>query len=328
VSVSGNTITLRALEAAKADGAWTKDALWGLKWEGGYAQVGKIERTDGREVTRSLTLMNGDLKPGQQVVLESFAFAGDPMTALGIPFDEVTVKSPLGNFPAWHIPGAKTTWAIFVHGKGSDRREALRLLPTFKDLGYASLVITYRNDVDLPLSNDGYYDFGETEWEDLAAAVGHATAHGAKDVVLIGYSMGGALVTNFQYKSPLGSKVRAVVLDAPVLDFGAVIDLGGQQRSLPRWLTWIGKSIAGVRFGFDWRDRDYLKQAEHLNAPILLFHGEDDTMVPITSSDRLAQLRPDLVTYVRTKATHVRSWNLDPEAYTGHVKAFLTAHAP
>ena len=52
-------------------------------------------------------------------------------------------------------------------------------------------------------SADGYHRYGQTEWEDLAAAIQYALDHGAEDVVLVGYSMGGAIVVSLLYRSPL-----------------------------------------------------------------------------------------------------------------------------
>jgi len=47
-------------------------------------------------------------------------------------------------------------------------------------------------------------------------------------------------------------------------------------------------------------------------------------VVPVETSDALAQARPDLVTYHRVpEATHARSWNIDPEKYEAAVRKFL-----
>ncbi len=44
----------------------------------------------------------------------------------------------------------------------------------------------------------------------------------------------------------------------------------------------------------------------------------------MTTSDALAEARPDIVTYVRTAGVgHVRSWNADPAASEASVQDFL-----
>jgi alpha-beta hydrolase superfamily lysophospholipase len=143
-------------------------------------------------------------------------------------------------------------------------------------------------------------------------------------VILVGYSMGGAIVTNFLYRAPLAAKVRGVILDAPMLDLGSAIDHGVRQRGLPVFLSGIGKFLAQVRFDVDWKALNYLSRASELDVPILLFHGDADTVVPVETSDALAHARPDLVTYHRVpEATHARSWNIDPEKYEAAVRKFL-----
>ena len=122
----------------------------------------------------------------------------------------------------------------------------------------------------------------------------------------------------------LASRVRAAVLDSPLLDFQKVIDLGAEQRSIPGPLTAIGKLTARLRFDIDWGGTDYLARVDELTTPVLLFHGEDDDRVPIETSDALAAARPDLVTYVRVpNTTHGRAWNMDPAAYEQEVVSFL-----
>jgi pimeloyl-ACP methyl ester carboxylesterase len=286
--------------------------------------VGAILRIDDEQVMREFSVIQGAPEIGELARLDSFAFPEDPQEAHGIGFREVTITSELGGFPAWFVEGSGKAWVLFVHGRGASRREALRMLPTVADLGFPSLAITYRNDVEAPASPDGFYRFGKTEWEDLEAAADYALQHGAKELVLVGYSMGGGIVTNFLYESPLAERVRAVILDAPLLDFGAAVDWGVRNVVVPGIVITTGKIIAESRFDLDFDELNYLKRADELTVPILLFHGDDDPTAPVTTSDALAEARPDIVTYVRVAdAGHVRSWNAGPAAYEALVRDFL-----
>ena len=136
--------------------------------------------------------------------------------------------------------------------------------------------------------------------------------------------MGGGIVTSFLYESTLAERVRGVILDAPMLDFGATVDLGARLRGYPSFVTTVGKFVSGFRFDVDWKALDYLKRVEELAVPILLFHGDVDDMVPVETSDALAEARPDIVEYVRIAgAGHVRVWNNDPVAYEKVVSSFI-----
>ena len=324
VALEEGEVTLRATERASADGDWTKDGIFGLEWAGGYGRVGAILRIDDEQVVREFSVIQGAPEIGEPARLDSFAFPGDPEQAHGIPFEEVMFASELGELPAWFVDGPGDTWVIFVHGKGANRREALRMLPTVAGLGLPSLVITYRNDVEAPASPDGFYRYGQTEWRDLAAAADYAIQHGADKLVLVGYSMGGGIVTNFLFESPLAKRVIGVILEAPMLDFGAVFDRVAGERGVPGILATVSKLIVGFRFDVDWGELNYLKRADELAVPILLFHGDADPTVPVATSDALAEARPDIVTYVRGAGVgHVRSWNAGTASYEASVRDFL-----
>jgi uncharacterized protein len=172
--------------------------------------------------------------------------------------------------------------------------------------------------------------YGLSEWRDLAAGIQYALGHGAQRVLLVGYSMGGAVVVSFLERSPLAARVAGVILDAPMLDFGRSVDLGASRQRLPlvglplpQSLTEVAKWIAGWRYGVDWGSLDYLDGAATLQAAILLFHGTADTRVPVATSDELERLGHD-VTYVRVAgADHLGAWNLDPARYDRAVQAFV-----
>jgi pimeloyl-ACP methyl ester carboxylesterase len=191
-----------------------------------------------------------------------------------------------------------------------------------------TLVITYRNDDGAPMSPDGFYRYGATEWEDLEGAVEYALDNGAQKVVLVGYSMGGAIIMGFLERSPLATKVAGVVLDAPMLSFGATVDFSGREEGHPRLAVVVGKAVSRYRFDVDWGAVDYLRRADKLAVPVLLIHGDADKRVPIETSRELAKARPELVIYVEIAgAPHVAAWNVDPAAYQRAMREFLVGMA-
>lgn len=296
----------------------------GLEWPGGYGRIGETIQVDGSQAIREYTQLEGNLAVGELVRIDKFAYPGDPARAHGIPFEEIEFTSPLGKLTAWQINGSEDTWVIFVHGRGASRGEALRMLPVVDRAGLPSLVITYRNDEGAPEDPSGYYWYGITEWQDLEAAARYALANGAADLVVVGYSMGGGIVANFLYQSPLADRVVGVILDSPMLDLGATLDLAAQNRNLPAFLTALVKTISGFRFGIDWEALDYLPRADEISVPILLFHGGADKTVPVSTSETLAESRPDLVTYLLFEdAPHVGAWNVDSATYEAAVSEFI-----
>ncbi|MBI4218507.1 MAG: alpha/beta hydrolase [Chloroflexi bacterium] len=301
---------------------------FGIEGPRGFARIGDIKFADRSEVIRSFELVQGTIDPGDLVRIEKAAFPPNPEAAFGLKYETVPLKGEVGELPAWFIPGKDDTWAIMVHGRRGEKQEALRALRTVADAGLPALVLGYRNDNGVPEDPSGYYQFGRTEWKDVEAGVEYAVEHGAKDVVLVGFSMGGGIVANFMYQSPKADRVVGLVFDSPMLDFSQTIDLAARERNLPGVVADAAKWIASVRYDVDWKALDYLDRVGQLQDPVLLIHGDVDKTVPISISDEFALRRSDIVTYVPFKdATHVGSWNVDPARYESALKRFLTTVA-
>lgn len=325
-AVSGETITIDVSDYSHADE--DRDAVMGLRWEGGYARVGPAAG-DGPLETRSFTLLEGSPPPiGASVAdLDSFAFPGDP-TNVGLEFETVTYPGPSGDLSAWLVPGTGHRWIVAVHGLGASPREFLRLLDATRDLGMPTLIITYRNDPGAPTTEGALILAGQREWEDVAAAVEYATTRGATEVVLYGASMGGALVLSHLLEAP-DAPVIGAVLEAPNADLRRAIDIRSGE-GLPiggpigdSFLA-VGRLIASLRTGIDFDTVDYVARAEALPVPILLFHGREDTSVPFAVGEALAAARPDLIEFHPMEdAGHVRAWNEDPTAYREILSTFL-----
>ena len=313
------------LEKGPDDGEWRLPGKWGLSWDGGSGMIGDIIEYGSDNLVRRYTMADGDPPRSTPALVSSDIYPNDPYLAFGIEYKEVEYETPLGKQDAWQFGGDDDTWAVFVHGHRGIPGDGLSSLPVLRDLGIPALFITYRNDKGQPQDSSGIYQYGLTEWQDLHAAVEYALSQpGARDVVLIGHSMGGGIVVKFLYESSLSSSVTGAVLDSPMMDFNAPVDLGARQRNLPGFVTASVKWIATLRFGLDWNAMDYLKYVDRLDTPILLIHGEDDTRVPKETSNRLAELRPDLVTYsVYPDTTHADAWNTDSGRYERELREFL-----
>jgi pimeloyl-ACP methyl ester carboxylesterase len=330
-SFSGGQVVLhRSGEQVDQDPLPTADE-YGLAWPGGRGVVtGAPQTSAGGRVGRSLRVTTGTAPaPGTRATLQRDVWT-DPRNAYGVDYQDVTYPCAGGRCPAWFVPGTSSTWMVLVHGKGASRTEPLRAMGPALKAGLPVLDISYRNDPGAPLDPSRRHAYGVTEWRDLEAAVRYATGHGAKDVVLFGSSMGGSIVASFLGHSTLASRARAVVLDAPALDFRSTVDWGAAHRTLPvvgtpvpDVLTGTAEWMAGWRYGVDWTAMDYLA-GRWLRVPALVVHGTDDDTVPISTSDRFRAAHPNLVREVRVRGgTHVGSWNVDPQAYQDRESAFL-----
>jgi pimeloyl-ACP methyl ester carboxylesterase len=306
-----------------------RPGVYGLDWLGGHAILGQIVAEDDDTVTRRLRAVQGYLVPEMDVGIEANVFSGDPQQAFGIPFDDVAIPGELGPMPAWAIPGRGDTWAIVVHGINGTQGVGLRVVPALRRAGLPTLAIAYREDQGAPPSPDGFHHMGLTEWRDLAAAARYALAHGARRLILVGYSMGGAIVAQFMQRSPLASRVDGLVLDAPVLDWRETLEFNTTEMGFPSVATLPLEWAIGARIDADWDSLDAHEHTDDFQLPILLFHGDDDKVVPIEGSEDFARELPRWVTFHRAPhAGHVEAWNVDPKLYERRLEAFLTLIAP
>ncbi len=302
-----------------------RPGVYGILWQGGHAIVGPVIRSDAGSVTRQLRRVDGYyLRPGMKVALDSDVYAGNPRQALGLPFSAVSVPGELGPMPAWLIPGRSRTWAIVVHGLNGDQQGGLRIAPVLHRAGLPTMLISYREDLGAPPSPDGLHHMGQTEWRDLEAAVRYALRHGARRVLLAGYSMGGAIVAQLMQHSPLAKRVAGLLLDSPALDWKSILEYNSRQMGLPSLLAVPVEWAIDVRIDPDWESLDALRHPEAFRLPVLLFHGAEDGTVPISDSEELARELPNRVTFYRVpRADHTESWNVDPRLYDRRLTAFL-----
>ncbi len=303
--------------------------------ETGHARVGEIITSDDDSVTRAMIGVDfGDLAAARRGRMSGW-FHLSPRD-LGYPYRDVTIDTPLGPAPAWLIPADGVTakrWVINVHGRGVRRSETLRAVEPFRDAGYSSLLVSYRNDGDAPRSDDYRYALGDREWRDIEPAMQYAIDHGAEELVLMGWSMGGATVLQALTRSPLGATVIGIVLESPVVDWITTLDFQAAIRGLPAIVRWgvlqlygrsWGKIFTGLAEPLDLDRLDFVRRARELDLPILILHSDDDGFVPSTASRALAVARPDIVTYEAFDvARHTKLWNYDRTRWVGAIRDWL-----
>lgn len=312
----------------------TAQGVYNLWFErGGWVQLGSVMQGRGpnriaRAVTGASNYLN--VQVGDSVSWSGIYFA-TPADA-GLEAREVRINTPSGYAPAWRFDGSSSTWAIHIHGLGSSRAGTLRGVQVTTNLGYTSLVVSYRNDGDGPTIGGGRSTLGATEVEDVEAAISYAVRRGAERFVLFGWSMGAEIALQLAHRSDYAQLVAGLVLDSPVLDWVEVIKANCARSGLPPaaghlaipWLTLSPLArMMGLPNAIQLRELDWARRAEELTVPTLILHGVIDDSAPISNSEALRDRRPDVVTLEAFDAGHTLNWNSDPNRWREAANRFL-----
>lgn len=299
----------------------------------GALQLGEVVTVEASAVVRKVRAQIGEpVRVGDRVRFNGWM--GLTPTDVGLPWTALLIDGRLGRVPAWFVPSSapseKKRWAIHVHGRSATRAETLRGVGITRELGFDNLICSYRNDPEAITAETGRYALGSDEWEDVDASLEYAVRQGAEEIVLYGWSMGGAIALQVLRRSSYRHRIRALVLDSPVLDWVEVLDFHGRLSHLPG---------ATIRLGFWMLKQGVIRSGtarrlplESLRAetvlrgsevPVLVLHSDDDGYVPGKAAEELADSSQQVTLTRFSIARHCKLWNFDQERYTSTVAGWL-----
>ena len=349
-NITANSIQLNVEE--ELWGPLLERGIYGIIGQNGDALVGNIISTSGTIVERELLELNGTIVEGDRIrgtslvireenndykILGTSGWSGQaeegvytPKSVSNLDYETIFYKSDLGEFPAYLTKEGDTGIVIFVHGyRGDYSREVFAKMRAgdLVNMGYRSMIISYRNDRGLPKDPSGIYQYGATEWRDLDAAINKALEF-SDNIVLWGTSGGGGPVSSWLVNTDDKNKIKGIIYEAPVINFWESVEVNGAARFpwLPSQLFSYFKIFTEIRYDVDFSDMDFTDAVINSTIPTLLFHGDDDEWVPVSMSDLIASERKENFTYIRYENVgHVTSWNADPDNYVYQLELFLSS---
>ena len=348
--VNNNSIVLNVEE--EMWGPLLERGVYGIIGQNGDAVVGNIISTEGTIVERELINLNGTIVEGDRIrgtslvvldnkgeykILGTSSWSGQasegvytPKSVSGLDYETIYYQSDLGEFPAYLTNDGDVGIVIFVHGfRGDYSREVFAKMRAGEivDMGYRSMIISYRNDKGLPKDPSGIFQYGTTEWKDIDGAIDKALEF-TDNVVLWGTSGGGGPISSWLGNVGDSSKVKGIIYEAPVINFWESVEVNGAARYpwVPQQLFAYFKIFTEIRYGIDFQNMDFTDNVINSDIPALLFHGDDDEWVPVEMSDFIAENRETNFTYIRYENVgHVTSWNADPNNYVYQLETFLSS---
>ncbi len=178
---------------------------------------------------------------------------------------------------AWYVSPAKgQPVMLFLHGQGGRLAVQTNRWRRLREAGFGVLAISYRG---YPGST------GKPTEEGLALDARAAydwlrQRHRARDIVVHGHSLGSGVAVRLATEVEIG----ALVLEAP---FTAAVDVAAER------MWWLPVRL----FMLDqFRSRERIGRVQ---APVLIIHGDNDSIIPFAHGERLFALARDPKQFVR-----------------------------
>ena len=253
-------------------------------------------------------------------------------TSAGLRAEEIAVPTELGPTPAWRVDaGNGEVWAVHIHGMGSTRAGTLRGVQVATSAGLTSLVPTYRNTAEGIHHGSGRSTLGLDEARDVEPALEYALAHGARRIVLFGWSMGASIALQLADLPRWRKHVVGVVADSPVLDWRATLEANCSRAGLPSWSAhlaypWLTHRLLARTVGLDRAvDLDALDwtSPDRLKIPLLILQGTADQSTPWQVAAEVDEANP-MVGLELFDADHTLSWNSAPERWRADTTNWLS----
>ncbi|MFJ8896623.1 alpha/beta hydrolase family protein [Leifsonia sp. NPDC102414] len=316
---TGDSITVRATARTLAPGIFALVLADGAK-----AIVGPILESTLQTVTRKVVCRVGVFRDEASAA----AWTGEILDASDLgKLDDVSICTPHGTAQAWVIHpavrGEPDTWAIHIHGLRSSREGALRSVPAASALGMTSLVISFTGH-HAQAGRRPSATLGIRESDDVLAAVEFAVTHGARRVVLFGWSMGATAALLASECETRGALIAGLVLVGPATTWPNILRHAVRRAGLPGIfgaMTMLAlrapalRQLAGAPQPIDMRSLDW-SISKRLGVPALVLHSPGDGDIPLRFSERFVSAQaPDATLIVLPPAPHCAEYNVDPTAF-------------
>jgi len=227
----------------------------------------------------------------------------------GLDYEEVQLRTADNvALNGWWVAARDARGAVLIlHGNAGNISHRIGYLTMFNRLHYATLLIDYRGygkSGGSP-SEEGTYRDAEAAWLHLV----ETRKVNARDIVIVGESLGGAVATWLAARYP----PRALII-ASAGTSGP--DLGAQ---IYPWLP--VRLLARIRY-------DNLHRIAKIAAPVLVAHSRDDEIVPFAHGEALFAAAREPKQFLAMRGGHNDALLFARDEWAAAVAAFLAQVHP
>jgi alpha-beta hydrolase superfamily lysophospholipase len=226
----------------------------------------------------------------------------------------------------WFCPaGDGRRLIVLVHGMGASWAEMAGIGRSLVWRGYDILLFDLRGH---GRSDPARLSMGRREREDLRAVLSWAESKGYTPdrIGWLGHSLGAATLLMEAARNP---EIQVAVVDSPFADLPELLNTQLTRHShLPSWFNPGILFVAHRAFGIRTDDLRPIDAAPAWGSrPVLLIHGEADSIVPVKHAYALASaLGPACESLLLPGVEHVGAFEADQRGYVARVVAFFDGH--
>ncbi len=226
----------------------------------------------------------------------------------------------------WYLPTSeRRRLIVLVHGMWSSWLEMAALGRDLHHGDYDVLLFDLRGHGQ---SDPSRLSLGRRERADIRAVMSWARAEGFTQdrIGWLGYSMGASTLLLEAAQNP---DIQVVVMDSP---YGNLPELLKKQLSkhshLPGWFNPGILTAARWVYGVRTDDLVPIQAARSWgHRPLLLIHGESDSIVPVSQAYQLADaVGSSCLTLTLPGVDHVQAYQTDPQGYVTLIEDFFQDH--
>lgn len=226
----------------------------------------------------------------------------------------------------WYCPTAGgRRLIVLVHGMGASWDHMAEIGRWMHRRGYDILLFDLRGH---GTSDPARLSMGRREREDIRAVLAWAESEGYTPdrIGWLGHSLGAATLLMEAARNP---EIQVAVVDSPFADLPDLLNTQLTKHShLPSWFNPGILFVAHRAFGVRTDDLKPIRSAPAWGTrPLLLIHGEADSIVPVRHARALASaLGPACEAILLPGVEHVRAFRSDKRGYVARVDGFFDEH--
>lgn len=330
VRIVGDTVVIPSSEDAVQPGRY---GIW--LSNGAHVVVGDVVRSENGQVTRALVSRTNSAGDESTTGIWSSQYIPSP-DQVGT---SITVAVPLtlgDSAEAWQIrpdTAVDGRWTIHIHGLRSSRFGALRSTPATVDAGWTSLVVSYAGDDERLPAEGRPSSLGTSEWVDVEDALLYAVSQGAKEIVLVAWSMGATIALLALEDSSVKDRVVGLILVAPAVQWSRVVANATSAAHLPSTVAAAALHVLGSSLGakalhlaepVDARSLNWIDgRRGRVTLPTLILHSRYDPVVPFSGSADFAASHAEAQLVEFSTTGHCNEPNQNLELFNHSITTWL-----